>query len=339
MALHFPACPVKMSGEVPDSASWRRQSEFRLDCAAHMFEEILQWAMPAVGGVLLLLTLRYRRLTAAWTVDYSVRWSAVAVAAVVLAGLSSTGLLPMGPGWRGTLQYLAAILLLTPSICTLGARRPGAGPWQWFVVLPMILVLIWPVFTQAVDTSGRSLVQLSNPQLCGVCLAALMGLGPGLGTSTAAVLLRLAALILALLPLRTSDPWTTPAAQLVPLVLLAELLISEQRVRGHMQRLQQATTDEQRSREIWLLFQTLYGSVWPRRVQDRMSQFERGECWTVTLTDAGFRQHSGSTPGEAELARPLEAFRWLLGRFVTTAWLATQLPVKAEVPGQTSGGA
>lgn len=296
-----------------------------------MLERFWQWFMPAVGLLLFLRTLRYRRLISEWTVDYSVRWSAIAVLVVVFANLATSGFLPMGPGWRGTLQYLVAIMLLTPSISTLGARRPGCGPWQWFVVLPMIVVLIWPVFTQAFDTSGRTGVQLSNPQLCGFCLAILLGLGPGLGTAaTGTVLLRLAAILLALLPLRTSAAWAEVSARLVALVLLVELLVQEHLVREHLRRLQEATTDVSRSTEIWRLFLTLYGTVWPRRVQDRISQFEHGERWSVTLSLTGFLTHSGQTPEDSELQKPLAAFRWLMSRFVTGAWLLRELPERSS---------
>ncbi|MFM7056868.1 MAG: hypothetical protein ACKO2P_08085 [Planctomycetota bacterium] len=291
-----------------------------------MSERFLQWFMPTAGLLLLLRTLQLRRLLLDWTIELSHRWSAISAGFLVAADLAASGILTVGPGWRGMLQYLAAILLLAPAICTLGARRPGAGPWQWFVVLPMILVLVWPVFAQATGTAGRSLVQLSNPQLCGFGLAALMGLGPGLGTAaTGAVLLRFSATVLALLPLRSSGVLAELAARLVPLVLLLESWIQGHLITGHLQRLQQAGTTEQRAREVWLMFRTLYGSIWPRRVQDRMLQFEQGERWTVTLTDGGFLRPDGQPVCEDDLSRPLESFRWLMGRFVTAAWLQQHL--------------
>lgn len=296
-----------------------------------MLEWLWQWSMPAVGLLVFLRILRYRRLISEWTVDYSLRWSAAAVLAVVLSNLTSSGFLSLGPGWRGTLQYLAAIMMLTPSIATLGARRPGCGPWQWFVVLPMIVVLIWPVFAQAFDTSGRTFVQLSNPQLCGFCLAALLGLGPVLGTAaTGALLLRLAAILMALLPLRTSVSWADPAARTVALVLLIESYVQEHLIRGHLLRLQEAKTDVARANEIWRMFLTLYGTVWPRRVQDRLSQFEHGERWSVTLDITGFQTHNGQVPADSELPKPLVAFRWLMSRFVSSEWLLRELPERTS---------
>jgi len=296
-----------------------------------MLERLWQWFMPAVGLLVFLRTLRYRRLIREWTVDYSLRWSATAVLVLVISNLASSGLLSLGPGWRGTLQYLAAIMLLTPSISTLGARRPGCGPWQWFVVLPMIVVLIWPVLAQAFDTSGRTAVQLSNPQLCGFCLASLLGLGPGLGTpATGALLLRLAAILLALLPLRTTAAWADPLTQqIIAMVLLAESYVQETLILGHLRRLQEATTDAARVNEIWRMFLTLYGTVWPRRVQDRISQFEHGERWSVTLDITGFLTHNRQTPDDSELQKPLVAFRWLMSRFVSAEWLLRALPERS----------
>jgi hypothetical protein len=302
-----------------------------------MFERLWQWLIPAAGVLLLLRILQSRRLTRDWTIDYSFRWSALTAGVIVVANMPGSGFSSAGPGWRGMLQYLIAILLLTPAICTLGARRPGVGPWQWFVVLPMILVLLWPVVAQAADTSGRTPVHLSNPQLCGFCLAALMGLGPGLGTAaTGAVLLRLSAAVLALCPLRSTGGWAITATQLVPVVLLAESWVQRKLIEGHLQRLQQAVTVEQRAREIWQMFQTLYGSVWPRRVQDRMLQFQQGERWTVTLADAGFLRPDGQPATDEELQKPLESFRWLMGRFVSAGWLANWL---SEVQDGQSGTA
>lgn len=302
-----------------------------LDRTAAMFERFWQWLIPAAGVLLLLRILQSRHLTRDWTIDYSLRWSALAAGVIVVANVPAFEFISAGPGWRGMLQYLVAILLLTPAICTLGARRPGVGPWQWFVVLPMILVLLWPVVAQAADTSGRTPVYLSNPQLCGFCLAALMGLGPGLGTAaTAAVLLRLSAAVLALCPLRSTGGWAETAARLVPLALLAESWVQQTLVAGHLQRLRQAGTDDQRSREIWLMFQTLYGSVWPRRVQDRMLQFQQGERWTVTLADTGFLRLDGQPATDEELRKPLEAFRWLMGRFVSAGWLEKWLPERHD---------
>lgn len=296
-----------------------------------MAEFILRCTMIAAGSLLLLQTLRFRKLIAGWTVATSVSWLAVAAGSTAVSAASSLPLLGLGPGWSGTIQYLAAILLLTPAICTLGARRPGAGPWQWFVVLPMILVLLWPVLTQAIDTGGRTPVELSNPQLCGFVLAAVMGFGPALGTPAAGpTLLRIAAVIVALLPVRTSAAWAENLAAVVPLLLLCELALLRSRVCATLDRLHQAVSLHDRTREIWLLFLTLYGSVWPRRVLDRISQFERGERWTVTLREDGFHAHSGAVPRDEELQKPLEAFRWLLSRFVTSDWMNEQFERSAE---------
>jgi hypothetical protein len=287
-----------------------------------MAEFLLRSLTIVASGLLVIQTLRFRKLIVDWTAATSVVWLAVAAGFVSVAAMCSLPAVGPGPGWCGTLHYLAAILLLTPAICTLGARRPGAGPWQWFVVLPMILVLLWPVLTQAIDTGGRTPVELSNPQLCGFVLAAVMGFGPSVGTPAAApTLLRIAAVIVALLPVRTSAAWAGSFAAVVPLLLLCELALLRSRVCATLDRLHQAVSLHDRTREIWLLFLTLYGSVWPRRVLDRISQFERGERWTVTLREDGFHAHSGAVPRDEELQKPLEAFRWLLSRFVTSDWM------------------
>jgi hypothetical protein len=297
-----------------------------------MFEQFLQYSMLAVSGGLLLQTIRYRRLIGAWTVSVSAVWQSIAACVVGISVGCSPPLFEPGAGWRGTLQYLVAILLLTPSICTLGARKPRVAAWQAFVVVPMIVVLLWPVLTQAISTSGRTPVELSNPQLCGFLLAALMGIGPTFGTAaTPAALLRLASVTLALIPVRSHAAWAGQAASFVPLVLFLEITLLHRIVVASIRRIHESETLLDGTSEIWGLFQTLYGTVWPRRIMDRMSQFERAEKWTVTLCEYGFESlpdqgRSGVPPRESELQQPIGTLRWLLGRFVTAEWLRVYLP-------------
>ncbi|MEY2726742.1 MAG: hypothetical protein RLZZ458_2609 [Planctomycetota bacterium] len=297
-----------------------------------MAEHILKYLMLAACVGLLLQTIRYRRLIIAWTVSAGAIWQSVAACVVGISVASSLPMFEPGPGWSGTLQYLVAILLLTPSICTLGARKPRVATWQAFVVVPMILVLLWPVFTQAVSTSGRTPVELSNPQLCGFLLAALMGIGPTFGTAaTPAALLRLTAVTLALIPLRSNAPWAGTAADFVPLVLLLEITLQHGIIVAIIRRIHESETLHDGTREIWFLFQTLYGTVWPRRIMERMSQFERAEKWTVTLREYGFESlpHYGDpeiAPKDSDLQQPIGTLRWLLGRFVSAEWLGIYFP-------------
>lgn len=297
-----------------------------------MAEYFLQYLILAVCGGLLLQTIRYRGLIRAWTVSVSVVWHSIAACVAGLSVVLAPPLFEPGPGWRGTLQYLVAILLLTPFICTLGARKPRIAAWQAFVVVPMILVLIWPVFTQAVSSSGRTDVELSNPQFVGFLLAALMGIGPSFGTAaTPAALLRLTAVTLALTPLRSQAQWAEMASAFVPLVLLLEITLLRRIVVANISRIHESKTLLERTREIWILFQTLYGTVWPRRVMDRMRQFELSEKWAVTLSECGFESLPGHGNSDAplkdsELEKPIGTLRWLLGRFVTAEWLRIYLP-------------
>ena len=54
--------------------------------------------------------------------------------------------------------------MLSPLMAVLGARRPSANVWAWFVVLPMLVVLSWPAII-AWGTGQQSGFQLETPPL------------------------------------------------------------------------------------------------------------------------------------------------------------------------------
>ncbi|MCA9112443.1 MAG: hypothetical protein KDA52_20980, partial [Planctomycetaceae bacterium] len=85
-------------------------------------------------------TLRLTTLVIAW------RW-ALGAALVWMFALSWSFAAPDREALQDLLWYAVSLISLCPGIAVLGARRPGSAAWTWFVVLPMLAVLGWPMLT------------------------------------------------------------------------------------------------------------------------------------------------------------------------------------------------
>ncbi len=289
-------------------------------CAAAASLVLLAWQM-----------IRIRREIDGLVVLYSWNWALVALIGQVacLIAMSVEGS-QLSSGWVSAFQYLSSILLLTPQVCTLGARKPGAGPWQWFVVLPLIFVLFWPGLSQVVNSHGKETIQLSGPAIAGFCLVTVMSAAPGMGTAaTAPALAHLVAVLCCVWPcLSPSFHWMP---LLTPFILLwaSRMLLHE--LQRPLVTLPEGAALHRRMNDVWLRFQTCYGLIWARRIQDRMAQFQRSEHWTVTLDIDGFRAiNGGAEISDTELQKPLESFRWTLGRFASPEWLDKHLGTDAS---------
>lgn len=283
----------------------------------------------AAAGCLLLLVwqvFQVRREIDGLVIIYSWYWAVVALVGqcACLMAMSLEGSY-LTTGWVSAVQYVSGILLLTPQVCTLGARKPGAGPWQWFVVLPLIFVLFWPGLSQVVNSHGRDSIQLSGPAIAGFCLVTVMSAAPGMGTAaTAPALVHLVAVLSCVWPCLSPSYHWLPLLTPFLLVWGAGMLLQE--LRRWDAGFLNGGSRHHRMNQVWLRFQTCYGLIWARRVQDRMMQFQRAEHWTVTLDIDGFHSLNGLKDiGEDELQKPLESFRWALGRFASVEWLERYL--------------
>lgn len=289
------------------------------------------WLMTGLAAVNCWQVQGQRPLHTGMTSGYAWYWTRISALGLLAAVLFSGAVLAMNPAWTSGLQYLSAILMLTPAVCMLGARRPGVAAWQWFVVLPLIFVLAWPGAVQIVNSNGRVPLQLSLPALSGFCLVALMSAAPGLGRGmTVACLLQLAAATAAVSP---AIPWLPHSTWLFPSAALLQLLATTQSgncLRQHQAQLQQAASLHGKTTQLWLLFQDLYGMIWAQRLIERARDFERSEKWQCSLTLDGFT--TLATPAETEqaIARALPAFRWLLGRFFAGEWVDAHLNVSGR---------
>lgn len=163
------------------------------------------WLMTGLAAMNCWQVLQQRTLHSGMTSQYAWCWTQIS-AVILLAALVLSGPCPLlNPAWTSGLQYLSAILMLTPAVCLLGARRPGVAAWQWFVVLPLVFVLAWPGAIQIVNSNGRIPIELSLPALSGFFLVALMSTAPGLGRGmTIPCLLQLGTAVAAVSPV---VPW------------------------------------------------------------------------------------------------------------------------------------
>ena len=263
-----------------------------------------------------------RRFVTGLTLMSSWRWAVAGAFSVVASMLVTRKVVTLAPGWTSAAQYFAATMLLTPLVAALGARRPGNAAWQWFVVLPMIVVLQWPAVTQLMSSRGSEPLELGAPATIGVLLVITMSTWTLLGSSmTLSGLMYVAAVLCCLLP---SSGWmasTSSLPLLSPLLLVGAQIPAASILKARFAAARNARGVAESTDASWQLFQTLYGLVWTRRVLDRVNQFAPGEQWSVALTRLGFRRSGGGAVSDAELAKPLEAFRWVLSRFADPEWI------------------
>lgn len=294
-----------------------------------------------------------RQLSACIAYSGDGRWIQVVIALLLLAGwrclfsicsdLRFTTLAPAGRWaisasilWTGTwlldrvglclttavadhLWYACAVVALCPAISVLGSRRPGTRVWTWFILVPMLFTLGWPVLTLLIQGRAERGLQIETPQLMGYFLVLVMGAGNYLGTRhTFSALCYMAAAGLlvvtssAAFSLRFIDDETSRT--------LAIALMATALVLGRPQR-PQSLGD--RFDTLWSDFFHQFGIVWGRRIQDRLNFIAEKEGWPGRLELDGFHWNAPRTP-EID-ARVEHALRWLLRRFADPEWLDRRL--------------
>lgn len=257
--------------------------------------------------------LRIRSILNGLTLAGAWWWGVAAVHCVLLSSCLEAA--DFSAGWRSAGCYLAGTMLLTPSVVVLGARRPGADSWHWFVVLPLVMVLQWPALTQLLNGVRRESIEIGMPAFSGVLLVLLMSTGNYFGTrqTFSSILITTTVLINAIPATGLVD---VPCRAVIPLLSLVLLWLACFLVRRNLDQLnhsiKSSSTLHQRSTGLWLLFRDLYGMVWFRRVMDRVNQFAVREKWSVRLTADGFQPlvatfpPSVATTGSAGLAERSE---------------------------------
>ena len=285
------------------------------------------WLTALTASIVsILVAVRIRAKLAAWTVFQSWNWMIAALFTLACHALVSLPAANAPIAVRSAATYLAATMLLTPLVTTLGARRPGIAPWHWFVVLPMVAVLQWPALIQFTAGNLQAPVELSGPASMGVIVVLVMSAGTMLGThATGFALLYSMGILLLLAPVTMENISNSSMDAGGAILVCAALLLAKRNLVDASKRLESAMTTAERVASLWDLFGSLYGIAWVRRVQDRINQFAPAEKWTVRLTAKGFERPDGISPGDEELQQPVNAFIWVLARFADNSWLNSAL--------------
>ena len=262
----------------------------------------------------------------ATTVHSAWLWAVSAFALWTVSWASDHGLRIASSSVADHLWYASAVLALCAPIAVLGSRRPGTRVWTWFIQLPLLLVLGWPVVSLWLQGSEIRGLQLETPQLVAFLLVLVMGAGNYCGTRfTLPILCYAAACGILVLSSSVSCPdwladhwwarlWATG------LLVLAVLFASRFSARGAQ------TTN--RFDRLWLDFFDTFGVVWGRRIQDRVNFIAQKKQWPVRLELHGFvwSDTSADTLDRAAIESRIEhTFRWLLRRFVDPSWIDDRL--------------
>lgn len=248
---------------------------------------------------------------------------------VAIASQLFQDLIPVGLISR--IDYFSTTLLLTPLVSVLGAKKPGVRFWNYFVVIPMLLMLNWPVIVQGVGTHGIQVLNLEPPALMGIFVVLLMVLGNYFGTVfTLPAILYCCGVLISLTPSSQSLPQISefPAmAHCLSSLLFVGALFSSRR-RYYVSQRDRAGYDR-----IWLDFRDWFGILWARRVMERLNQTADKEEWSARLTLEGIQWDSEqSLECRKQTQEKLDhALRWILRRFVEESWIDDRLEETATV--------
>jgi hypothetical protein len=276
----------------------------------------------AVGAGAFVLTaafgfrvVRFTSLMTAW------RWLLAAELAVI--AMTATDLVAgLWPGQSADYGWcLTSILLLCPPVAVLGARRPGVRFWSVFILMPMVVILSWPIWTLALQGAELAGLELETPTVVGFLLVLLMGGGNYLGTRFArsALLWFLGTLDL-FLSCTGWEIWPAGLASYRRQTAVCLLTLAVYVAWLNPPR----TQPRNRINRLWDDFRHHFGLLWGLRMVERINALAIQEKWTARIAWNGFNEtDDGKLPfNEAEIET---ACRWLFRRFVDDAWISRRL--------------
>jgi hypothetical protein len=250
-------------------------------------------------------------------------WALAATLLITLAWITTGALQTIPSPWDDMLWYGVAELLLCPQIAVLGARRPGVAVWNWFVLLPLLAVLGWPVAAAALAGARPGSFILETPPLVGILLVLLMGTGNYAGTRFRLPfsLLVPCSVVLILISLKSSSLLTPPMSRALAVWCVGAAAAIAWRA---ARRPGAVRTGPDR---VWHDFRDQFGIVWAQRVRERINERSTQEHWPVRLERSGFVAQTDGAAGVVAAADPRieHTLRWLLRRFVDEAWLNERL--------------
>ncbi|HVJ68940.1 MAG TPA: hypothetical protein VM510_13205 [Caulifigura sp.] len=274
---------------------------------------------------LVLLLVQFRSAVAHTTLTAAWIWSVIAAASWSLAAGASLALGPVAAA-TGQLWYVAAVLTLCPWIAVLGARRPTVRVWNWFVVVPLVAVLLWPVALCWMPRGPDRLV-LEAPHLVGFGLVLMMGTGNYWGTRFLLISLMTAVseflIVLSLASERAA--MDVVVSRLIAMGLMIWPITAE------MMNFRRSRDTEAWSR-LWQDFRDTFGIVWANRIAERVNAEAVKGNWSVRLQPMEF---VATTPGQSpkfdlDAAAIEQTVRWLLRRFVDDEWINARLDAPPE---------
>ncbi len=304
--------------------------------------------MNAVAIPLLLFvarqTLRLKTITRATTAAGAFYWAMAAVVTCLVTAVCHLDIVAVTPRISSVLHYLSAVLLLTPLVHMLGARRPGITAWPWFVIFPLIIILQWPAISELMGDSSDAAIRIPSPTVVGFMLVLLMGSGNYFGTScTTSMVFGVAGIMLILLPVTEWMAFRNERLFLPGCAMLAAAtaLLPRRFFRRDM--------ENSPPEQLWRDFRDLYGIVWAKRVMDRVNQFAEREHWDVRMTLDGFQfldagpedntTETGTsgpanegTQSSPAAARSMQVLCWVLRRFADPEFLRRYVPDSVELP-------
>lgn len=257
------------------------------------------------------------RTAASWSIAGLVVWS--------LSFAGDFGAHVFSEGTRDLLWYLTAVVCACPPIAVLGARKPGAAAWGFFVLLPLLLVLLWPAAASTRVWRVGVPLELEEPALVAFSVVLVMGCGNYFGTKfTLPAMSFAAAIVLLLAPMSAVSPELLRHQRDVRAVATLVLSVSMGLARLRC-RVTPSPSDPWTA--LWLDFVDHYGQVWAKRVMDRLNDTARHEQWSAHLEWHGivWKANVSVTDRTQTLERLEHNLRWLFKRFVEPEWIDQRL--------------
>jgi len=273
------------------------------------------------------LVLRTRVVVSKTTLVEAWWWGDLAFAVWTLTWLATDVLDLAREGVADQLWLAASVLIISPFVAVLGARRPGSRVWSFFVVLPVAVVLLLPAVTAWSGGWPPTPLRLELPMLAGYCLVLVMGTGNYIATRFAgAAFLAAIACLLVVLPMSTFRFWNRLPLLVTHAMATLSLCLAIGRAAWQARRIPVSAGGP--FDLVWIDFRDFFGIVWARRILERMNEAAIRDGWSLRLDLHGF---AATNPAEPRELSPSDAeqiertLRWLLRRFVDSEWIDARL--------------
>ncbi len=224
------------------------------------------------------------------TLLHSVFWALAAL----LAWMAAVGIEAMRTEPASGLQgYLALSLTGCASLAVLGARRPGAGAWN-FVILGLLAVMLFLWLEGRLAEDDLILHRVRTVFLASTVAIGVLNYLPT-RLAPAAMLLALGCAGELLMILGSESL----AAAFAPARYLSQLMVAlapwAAYARMHWQSLPPSEFDQ-----VWLRFRNSFGLVWAQRLREQFNQSAKHTNWPVVLRWQGLRVIPGAAPPSKE---------------------------------------